>query len=67
MKRNHIHLAQDVAGQNVVSGMQRVIISQCLWVADIIASVGMRNSSQILIFINIQKALDAGTPLTSGT
>jgi len=40
MKRNHIHLAQNVAGQNVVSGM--------------------RNSSRILIFINVQKALDAG-------
>ncbi|KAG9309892.1 KptA family-domain-containing protein, partial [Chiua virens] len=40
MKRNHIHLAQDVAGSNVVSGM--------------------RNSSQILIFVNVQKALDAG-------
>ncbi|KDR67620.1 hypothetical protein GALMADRAFT_257845 [Galerina marginata CBS 339.88] len=40
MKRNHIHLAQNVAGQNVVSGM--------------------RTSSQVLIFIDIQKALDAG-------
>ncbi|KAG5647162.1 hypothetical protein DXG03_001117 [Asterophora parasitica] len=40
MKRNHIHLAQGVAGDNVISGM--------------------RNSSQVLIFIHIQKALDAG-------
>ncbi|KAF9459323.1 KptA family-domain-containing protein [Collybia nuda] len=40
MKRNHIHLAQGVAGENVISGM--------------------RNSSQILIFIDVQKALDAG-------
>jgi len=40
MKRNHIHLAQGVAGENVISGM--------------------RTSSQILIFINLQKALDAG-------
>ncbi|KAF8813017.1 hypothetical protein BYT27DRAFT_7085488 [Phlegmacium glaucopus] len=40
MKRNHIHLAQGVAGESVISGM--------------------RTSSQILIFINLQKALDAG-------
>ncbi|KAF9442254.1 hypothetical protein P691DRAFT_779493 [Macrolepiota fuliginosa MF-IS2] len=40
MKRNHIHLAQDVGGDNVISGMRR--------------------SSQILIFIHVQKALDAG-------
>ncbi|KAF9523353.1 KptA family-domain-containing protein [Crepidotus variabilis] len=40
MKRNHIHIAQDVAGQNVVSGM--------------------RTSSQILIYIDITKAIDAG-------
>ncbi|KAF8074672.1 KptA family-domain-containing protein [Lyophyllum atratum] len=40
MKRNHIHLAQGVPGNNVISGM--------------------RNSSQILIFIDVQKALDAG-------
>jgi len=40
MKRNHIHLAQGVAGDNVVSGM--------------------RTSSQILIFIDVQRALDDG-------
>ncbi|KAF8159865.1 KptA family-domain-containing protein [Crassisporium funariophilum] len=40
MKRNHIHLAQGVAGKNVISGM--------------------RTSSQILIFINMKKALDGG-------
>ncbi|KAF8449331.1 KptA family-domain-containing protein [Boletus edulis BED1] len=40
MKRNHIHLAQDVPGSGVISGM--------------------RNSSQILIFVDVQKALDAG-------
>ncbi|OCH96356.1 hypothetical protein OBBRIDRAFT_708771, partial [Obba rivulosa] len=40
MKRNHIHLAQGVAGSGVISGM--------------------RTSSQILIFIDIQKAMDAG-------
>ncbi|PPR03781.1 hypothetical protein CVT24_007523 [Panaeolus cyanescens] len=40
MNRNHIHLAQDVTGKGVVSGM--------------------RNSSQVLIFINLTKALEAG-------
>jgi len=40
MKRNHIHLAQGVAGKGIISGM--------------------RTSSQVLIFINLQKALDAG-------
>ncbi|KAJ7109756.1 KptA family-domain-containing protein [Mycena crocata] len=40
MKRNHIHLAQDVSGENVISGM--------------------RGSSQILIFVDVQRAIDAG-------
>ncbi|KAI0331667.1 hypothetical protein GY45DRAFT_1248352 [Cubamyces sp. BRFM 1775] len=40
MTRNHIHLAQGVAGSGVISGM--------------------RSSSQILIFVDVQKALDAG-------
>jgi len=42
MKRNHIHLAQGVSGQNVISGM--------------------RKNCQVLIYINVQKALDAGIP-----
>ncbi|KAJ6477410.1 KptA family-domain-containing protein [Mycena vitilis] len=40
MKRNHIHLAQGVVGDNVVSGM--------------------RGSSQVLIFVDVQRAIDAG-------
>ncbi|KAL1940770.1 hypothetical protein VTO73DRAFT_7811 [Trametes versicolor] len=40
MARNHIHLAQGVAGSGVISGM--------------------RSSSQILIYVDVQKALDAG-------
>ncbi|KAF8880187.1 phosphotransferase KptA/Tpt1 [Infundibulicybe gibba] len=40
MARNHIHLAQGVAGENVISGM--------------------RSSSQILIFIDVEKALSSG-------
>ncbi|OBZ73607.1 putative tRNA 2'-phosphotransferase [Grifola frondosa] len=40
MSRNHIHLAQGVAGSGVISGM--------------------RSSSQVLIFIDVQKAIDAG-------
>ncbi|KAI0351381.1 hypothetical protein OH77DRAFT_1411348 [Trametes cingulata] len=40
MTRNHIHLAQGVAGSGVISGM--------------------RNSSQILIYVDVEKALKAG-------
>jgi len=40
MTRNHIHLAQGVPGDGVISGM--------------------RNSAQVLIYIDVQKALDAG-------
>ncbi|CDO69664.1 hypothetical protein BN946_scf184851.g52 [Trametes cinnabarina] len=40
MTRNHIHLAQGLAGSGVVSGM--------------------RNSSQILIYVDVQKAINAG-------
>ncbi|KAJ6559168.1 KptA family-domain-containing protein [Mycena vulgaris] len=40
MNRNHIHLAQGVVGENVISGM--------------------RGSSQVLIFVNVQRALDEG-------
>jgi len=40
MTRNHIHFAQGIAGQDVISGM--------------------RTSSQILIYIDVQKALDSG-------
>ncbi|TDL24010.1 hypothetical protein BD410DRAFT_786724 [Rickenella mellea] len=40
MNRNHIHLAQGVAGEGVISGM--------------------RTSSQVLIYIDLSKALKAG-------
>jgi 2'-phosphotransferase len=40
MSRNHIHLAQGVAGGNVLSGM--------------------RNSSQIYIYIDVEQAISAG-------
>lgn len=40
MTRNHIHLAQGIAGQNIISGV--------------------RNSSQILIYIDLPSALSAG-------
>ncbi|KAH9175960.1 KptA family-domain-containing protein [Lactarius sanguifluus] len=40
MGRNHIHLAQGVPGDGVISGM--------------------RNSAQVLIYVDVQKALDAG-------
>lgn len=40
MGRNHVHLAQGIPGDGVISGM--------------------RNSAQVLIYIDVQKALDAG-------
>ncbi|KAJ7366897.1 KptA family-domain-containing protein [Mycena albidolilacea] len=40
MKRNHIHLAQGVVGENVISGV--------------------RGSSQVFIFIDVQRVIDAG-------
>jgi len=40
MKRNHIHLAQGVTGENAISGV--------------------RGSSQVFIYINVQRALDEG-------
>lgn len=40
MGRNHIHIAQGIPGDGVISGM--------------------RNSAQVLIYIDVQKALDAG-------
>jgi 2'-phosphotransferase len=57
MKRNHIHLAQGVAGENVISGLS-IISNPTRQILKI--PTGMRNSSQILIFINVRKALDAG-------
>ncbi|THH15743.1 hypothetical protein EW146_g4778 [Bondarzewia mesenterica] len=44
MTRNHIHLAQGVPGDGVISGM--------------------RTSAQVLIYIDVQKALDAGIPFS---
>ncbi|PFH50998.1 hypothetical protein AMATHDRAFT_143591 [Amanita thiersii Skay4041] len=40
MKRNHIHLAQGLPGENVTSGMRKL--------------------SQVFIYINIEKAIEAG-------
>ncbi|KAH9023221.1 hypothetical protein EDB85DRAFT_2151288 [Lactarius pseudohatsudake] len=40
MGRNHIHLAQGIPGDGVISGM--------------------RNSAQVLIYVDVEKALDAG-------
>ena len=61
MKRNHIHLAQGVAGENVISGMSFPPFFLFSNQHNIFCSKqGMRTSSQILIFINLQKALDAG-------
>jgi 2'-phosphotransferase len=56
MKRNHIHLAQGIPGDGVISG------SFIPWRSSFNSepSLGMRSSSQVLIYIDVQKALDAG-------
>ncbi len=56
MARNHIHLAQGVAGSGVVSGrcpLRRFELPHS-------SLAGMRSSSQILIYVDVQKALDTG-------
>jgi 2'-phosphotransferase len=63
MKRNHIHLAQGIADQNVVSGKSFLLGLLPLHTCNIRASnifLGMRQSADILIFIDVQKAIDAG-------
>jgi len=61
MKRNHIHLAQDVAGKNVVSGQGPLFLLPKLYVYHTSSLLlGMRTSSQILIYVDVRKALDAG-------
>ena len=57
MTRNHIHLARDVPGSSVISGRCTLLITTYPTHAN---KTGMRKSSQILIFVNVQKALDAG-------
>lgn len=58
MSRNHIHLAQGIAVSGVISGAfhpcrrnHHPLIPR---------TKGMRKSSQIFIFVNVQKAIDAG-------
>jgi 2'-phosphotransferase len=57
MKRNHIHLAQGVAGDSVISGIFPIHPPKDLSYTLV---TGMRRSSQILIYVDVQKALDAG-------
>lgn len=56
MTRNHIHLAQGVSGSGVVSGME-FTASMCALLTD---RTGMRNSANVLVYVDVQKALDAG-------
>lgn len=63
MKRNHIHLAQNVGTEGVISGMSSH--TSVSWIISllpchILRSPGMRHSAKILIYVNVQKALDAG-------
>ncbi|KAJ7095844.1 KptA family-domain-containing protein [Mycena belliarum] len=56
MKRNHIHLAQGVVGENVISGESWANQTRLL----LISMIGVRGSSQIFIFIDVERALDQG-------
>lgn len=58
MTRNHIHIAQGLAGDTVVSGAPFIPRQSQRQTANLHA--GMRNSADILIYIDLQKALDAG-------
>lgn len=59
MTRNHIHLAQNVPGSGVISGVYPILITISIIILHA-NKTGMRNSSQILIFVDVQKALDMG-------
>lgn len=60
MKRNHIHLAQNVAGDGVISGA--FIPPKESFISNLISSgfTGMRSSSRVLIYIDVKKSLEAG-------
>jgi 2'-phosphotransferase len=59
MTRNHIHLAQGVADAGVVSG--RLLFSHLPKVSfNSLVLQGMRKSSQVLVFIDLERALRAG-------
>ena len=57
MGRNHIHLAQGVSGSDIISGASFIQTPAYLTSH---VPLGMRRSSQVLIFINLEKALAAG-------
>lgn len=58
MNRNHIHIAQGIPGKGVISGMHTCIL--LTFHLSYVYLSGMRNTSQIFIFINVQKAIDEG-------
>lgn len=59
MSRNHIHIAQGLARDAVISGAF-FISPQLNGKALSLLNTGMRNSADIFIYIDLQKALDAG-------
>jgi 2'-phosphotransferase len=59
MKRNHIHLAQNVPGSGVISGALGSFISY-LHDTDKLCVTGIRSSAKVLIYVDVQKAIEAG-------
>jgi 2'-phosphotransferase len=67
MTRQHIHLAQGVAGDGAISGTTGINYLQSrkckcsrITLSSRVIILGMRKSSQILIYVDIESALRAG-------
>jgi len=58
MSRNHIHIAQGLAGDTVISGT--LFISPQLQRQNPHFDTGMRNSADVFIYVDLQRALNAG-------
>lgn len=57
MTRNHIHLAQGLIGHNIVSGKSFLPPSHQFLIPSL---PGMRHSASVFIYIDLQKAINAG-------
>lgn len=62
MKRTHIHLAQGVPGSGVISGTYVHPLHAFAYLNHAPRPAGMRSSADILIHVDLAKALAAGVP-----